>query len=250
VARDLSRLGPQAMLSEVRKDDDDARREIERRLEQLLRAFGMQQLGEAAGGAARSAGGKWLVRPTLIEEFMRAKDVRLQQILSETREQVRASVRDIIADALAEERTPSAGAIARRIRNTFHGKEGVGGEVMRVGHDSGIVLPTARYSTEDGTLYAFSSERAALIARTELVQAENTGIVEGYRAAGVEMIEWVAYSDGLSGRRRHDEMDGVRARVGELFATPLGNRLRYPGDPEAPIEETANCRCTVVAVVA
>lgn len=31
--------------------------------------------------------------------------------------------------------------------------------------------------------------------------------------------------------------------LGDKFVTIAGNRLRFPGDPLAPIEETAHCRC-------
>lgn len=251
-ARDLDRLGPKAVLRRVSKaggDDEDLKR-LERELGNLLHLYGVQQLDDAAGEAARSVGGRWVVDPKAITDFIRSKDVRLQRILLEIQTEVRASVRDIIADALAADTTPSAGTIARRIKNTFHGPAGFGGELRGVEDATELgILPTARYTTDGGTLYAFSPERAALIARTELVQAENTGIVEGYRAAGVGQMEWLSYNDGNSGARRHDLMRGMRAPVGGVFTNPTtGATLRYPGDPDAPISETINCRCTVVAV--
>lgn len=90
----------------------------------------------------------------------------------------------------------------------------------------------------------FSPERAELIARTELGQAENAGIYAGYVETGVDEIEWLGYRDGRSGQRQHDRMVGVRVKVGEMFVLPSGVRLRHPGDMDAPIGETVNCRCT------
>ncbi len=87
-----------------------------------------------------------------------------------------------------------------------------------------------------------------LIARTEMAQAENTGIVEGYKASGVKRLVWLAYKDGRSGDREHDEMHRVETPVGVPFELPDGTRMRYPGDPAAPIKHTANCRCSVGSV--
>lgn len=113
------------------------------------------------------------------------------------------------------------GEIARRIHTQFHGKE------------------------SEGRIRVFSPERAALIAQTELGQAENLGIFEGYRTSGVEEIEWLA----RVGSVRHGHMDGKRVKLGEHFITRRGNRLRHPGDMAAPIGETINCQCTVRAVI-
>jgi hypothetical protein len=76
-------------------------------------------------------------------------------------------------------------------------------------------------------------------------RAENQGRLAAYEATGVEELEWIAYSDGRSGDRHHERLDGVRIRRGETWRTPLGNRLRLPGDPSGPVEDTANCRCTM-----
>lgn len=43
-------------------------------------------------------------------------------------------------------------------------------------------------------------------------------------------------------RKSHDDARGQRQRAGSPF-TVGGYPLLYPGDPTAPIEETANCRC-------
>jgi hypothetical protein len=253
IGRRLQAVGIKRTLDEVRKgrDEDEAAR-IAEQIAEVLRSYGLQQMQDAGVSAAASAGVVWIAPPQTLIDFVASKDVRIQAILEETRAEVRASVRDLLSHALAQDATPSAGTLARRIKNTFHGQEGAGGLLRGIEQDEikGI-LPTARYSTADGTLYAFSPERAALISRTELSQAENTGIFEGYRAANVGEIEWLSLSRdaGAAGGRRHDMMNGKRTTLGVPFVTPLGNRMQYPGDPEAPIGETANCRCTHVAVL-
>lgn len=46
-------------------------------------------------------------------------------------------------------------------------------------------------------------------------------------------------------RMFHRAMHGQARAWGEPFVSGLGNRLRFPGDPAAPIDETANCACVV-----
>jgi Phage Mu protein F like protein len=192
--------------------DDDLRR--------ILELYGLRQMRDAAGNATDEA-----LPPSAVDEFLAVKEIKLTGLMDSTREVITEGVRGIIQDALAQDPQPSPGEIARRIRLTYLSPE-----------DQGQDAP-----------FVISSERAALIARTELTQAENTGIVEGYKASGVKQIEWLAYHDGRSGERHHEDMDGEIIDVGGYFKTPLGNKLRYPGDPLAPIEDTANCRCTVAA---
>lgn len=190
-------------------------------LARLLIFYG-SRMANAAG--QRVAGKGWELPPVFLDEFVKQKTVLVQGIAKETREGVRDSIRTLVREGLAEIPTPSAGEIARRIRSTYLGEV-------------------------DKPPFLVSSERAALIARTELAQDQNTGIFAGYVEIGAKRKVWSAYSDGRSGDRHHELMDGKSVPLGEDFVTPLGNRLRYPGDPAAPIKETANCRCTITAEV-
>lgn len=214
----------------VIKMDDDL---YSQQLARLMRLFGLRTLGDAANRSS----GQQLIEPSVFRDAVANKPVkikwfyewrngieqRVKDILDETKQGVRDSVQQIIAESMAEVPRPSAGEVARRIRTQFHGKPGE-------------------------RIHAFSPERAALIARTETVQAENTGIVEGYRETGVQEIQWLAFRDGKSGDRHHERMHNAKIPLGGKFHNKAtGVKLRYPGDPSAPISETANCRCTVVA---
>lgn len=206
----------------VRKADDDA--EMERELRDLIRRFGMRQVADAARGAGAP--------PQLVDDALAGKPVKIKwfyeyaghvertatRIIGTTKTQVREAVRGIVREGREEGSAP--GEIARRVRTQLHGPDAA------------------------GRIHAFSPERAALIARTELVQAENAGIMAGYEATGVQEIEWLSYQDGRSGERHHERMNGKRVKLGEEFELPSGAKLRYPGDMRAPIGETANCRCT------
>ena len=87
---------------------------------------------------------------------------------------------------------------------------------------------------------------AMRLARTSTTAAENAGRVDSYKRAkglGIKVQqEWVATLD-LRTRSSHRKIDREKVEVGEKFS----NGCRYPGDPEAPYAETANCRCTLVA---
>lgn len=222
---------PWDYLGVVRKQKDPPEEELRK----LLLRFGLRRARDAAEQQGEEFGLSVLIPRTLETEALQRKPVSIKvfqplvdgieaqaaAISEETKRIIRADVKRTLDIALREERQPSNAALARRIaRTVFTGEDGKGS-------------------------YAFSFERANLIARTEMVQVENTGIVTGMAIAGVDRIEWLAYTDGKSGDRHHERMDGVVINVGEYFTTPLGNRVRYPGDPAAPIAETANCRCTI-----
>lgn len=95
---------------------------------------------------------------------------------------------------------------------------------------------------------------AKSIARTEALSAVQTGIDSAYKQAlraGVlrpEQLQetWFVTIDGRE-RDSHGDMQGqVRPGPDEPFISGNGVPLMYPGDPSAPTEETANCRCSVI----
>jgi len=226
--------------------------DLERQLAQILRAFGLRQMsGKFEGG----------VPPSVLDEFLATKDVRLQAITADTRTEIRGAVRGIIRRSMLEVPQPSVGEIARRIRSTFIATPGTSARLGKKpwedlsadATEDGLVLPTTRVANESGEIYAMSSERAALIARTELAQAENTAIIEGLRAAGFTHKTWLAYTGAVypsgsmrgPGDRRHDKMNEKTIPIDEPFVLPDGTLMQHPGDPSAPIKQLANCRCTI-----
>lgn len=55
---------------------------------------------------------------------------------------------------------------------------------------------------------------------------------------------WVATRDART-RDTHRALGGESVGIDDAFVSPSGARLRFPGDPEAPAAEVANCRCTM-----
>jgi uncharacterized protein with gpF-like domain len=92
--------------------------------------------------------------------------------------------------------------------------------------------------------------RARTIARTEsisiLSQAQEASMAQNITSGAVmaEEVEqvWNATIDNRT-RETHLGMNGQVRPWGEPFQSPSGAFLRYPGDPNAPASEVANCRC-------
>jgi hypothetical protein len=186
-------------------DDQDAE------LMEILTKFGLREMRRAGKQVTSS----WQVPPELVREVIRAKKVNVKNIQRGAVRAVRKAIRDAMLRAESEVPQPSTAVLSRRIRKAVAG------------------------------LHAFSRERAALVARTEAKQNRATGIIAGMDAAGVEEIEWLSSKNPRHGDRRHDLMNGMVVQLGAKFTNPTtGRELRYPGDPEAHISETANCGCT------
>jgi hypothetical protein len=94
--------------------------------------------------------------------------------------------------------------------------------------------------------------RAEVIARTEALRSVHQGAEEMYRQAIAsgdlrpDMLsrEWNTARDERV-RESHSAMHGQVQPFGSPFVSGNGNLLNYPGDPEAPAEETIQCRCAV-----
>jgi len=94
--------------------------------------------------------------------------------------------------------------------------------------------------------------RSEVIARTEALRAVHAGTDELFRQVAdsgkirpqsLERV-WVAAIDGET-RDTHRAMHNQARSLGQPFRSPSGALLAYPGDPSAPIEETAQCRCVL-----
>lgn len=89
-------------------------------------------------------------------------------------------------------------------------------------------------------------------ARTMVTEAENKGKYDSFRELEEKGLivedEWVAVGDSRT-RDWHLVMDGQRRNSEGYFIDGLGNKLRYPADPTAPLETIINCRCGLKTVI-
>lgn len=236
-------------------------KELEEALARLIERFGLRQVsdgtaragipikeGDLLRGAVEGKEGKIVT----VSRYLDALPLRIRQAFDSSKIAVNENARRVVMRAASERPRPSTSELARRLRvaitgggfRTPDGKPATGPHGMPLGFRP---EPLHFTGSEDSTAYPYWM--AARIARTESVQAENTGIVAGIEALGFKEMEWLAITrDRRSGARRHWKMHKKRVKTGELFELPNGTKLRYPGDPLAPIRETINCRCTVRAV--
>lgn len=248
-------------------------RELEAELQELFRNFGLRQMNSAGRRAARSARGKWVMRPELAAKWSDKLANKIVLLSDSIDKQIRDSVKRIVTDSLRESPRPSPAQVARRIARSWYGppmkgprpRDGIKGpwpgrgtaEEQRITADwarkySGGLQPGEKE-------YLFSFERAHTIARTELAQAENAAIADAYSQTNVKLVGWLAFPynpdhDG-PGKRNHYLMNKhppitIEAMQGsdksQWFKLPSGIFTPYPNWIELPAGETVNCQCTTV----
>jgi hypothetical protein len=92
--------------------------------------------------------------------------------------------------------------------------------------------------------------RGEMLARTETMMALGTArenamrqqIDAGKVAAQDVRKVWRSAADGRV-RHTHQVLNGKAVGFDDSFQSVSGARLRFPGDPEAPINEVSGCRC-------
>ena len=88
-------------------------------------------------------------------------------------------------------------------------------------------------------------------ARTMATGAQNAGRSDSFRRAkkmGINLRQtWVATLD-MRTRHEHRLLDGMTVDVGKPFIVE-GEKIRFPGDPNAPGHLTYNCRCTMIGQI-
>jgi uncharacterized protein with gpF-like domain len=96
------------------------------------------------------------------------------------------------------------------------------------------------------TIIGMGVYRANLIARTEVHRTAsfaNELVAENMNISGT-VKEWVAVQDART-RVTHSIASGQQVGIEESFIVG-GYKLKYPGDPGGPPEETINCRCVSI----
>ena len=114
-------------------------------------------------------------------------------------------------------------------------------------YKQGLSIPDTAEAIQSGMQEA-SLTRATLIARTELSGAVNGSSLTATRivadATGQPMIKRWMTAPGAAFPRHElvDGLDGQERGLDEPFDVD-GDSLMFPGDPDGPVENVANCRC-------
>lgn len=80
------------------------------------------------------------------------------------------------------------------------------------------------------------------VSRSAVTAAREQARAEIAPALGATMKVWRTRHDSRV-RPSHGELEGTAVPIGESFSTITGTSLQFPGDPRAPLGETAGCRC-------
>lgn len=122
--------------------------------------------------------------------------------------------------------------------------------------DAGVPLNTAisnfrelALTSGDNPNNTISRQRARTIMQTESIRALSFGQLIGAYMSGVDVDKvWVTCNDErVRGATRHAQYPHtvLDRQVTSLFgAFQNGEPIKFPGDPEASISNTINCRCT------
>jgi hypothetical protein len=201
------------------------------------------------------------------------------QLVKGLTDEARATVKQVIADGVHDGRNPKdvardlrdslgltpdqADAVGSYRRSIESGKysdalgralsDGRDDKAIRAARDKGVPLDPDRVDAMvDRYRKNYVSYRAEVVARTESLRAVHAGNAELFQQAvdkgdiDADSLErsWHT-AGGPNVRPSHKAMNNQKRALGDSFVTGDGVELDYPGDPEAPIEEVAQCRCCV-----
>jgi hypothetical protein len=129
-------------------------------------------------------------------------------------------------------------------------------DILEEGHREGWEVDKIANELESPELTLW---RARRIVRTELVKAYSKGHELGKEKSKWETIDmWISAKDNRT-RHSHKDVDGDKVGEGGKFKVPVYEKIggvdvqagfdfmTGPGDPNAHIENLANCRCTKVS---
>lgn len=108
--------------------------------------------------------------------------------------------------------------------------------------DDGAVTDELKRGIKD--YFNKTTNRAEVIARTEVTAQLNGGLLLQYDDVGIEKKEWLTNIDEFT-RQEHIIMNGEIQRLGDPFSNGLMMPADFSGDPVQSI----NCRCSVLPVM-
>ena len=223
----------------VKKSIETAEQRAINALIAILQTGGLREVQDA-GDRTMENGQKFIISPTFQEEFLREKTVLATGLVDDIRETFQRNMAAQIGEWMTQEPGITASELARRIRFSTYLDDA---EVLAPGQKPKQVNLQPLESGRAIVRNVWG--RSSLIARTEMMQAQNQGNIQALAARGVEYVEWV--SSPKDGGRGHQQMDGEVVRLGDYFTLPDGSRMRWPGDnsADAGVKHLANCRCSI-----
>lgn len=200
--------------------------EIERRIERWR--------ARAVGAVERSIESAWELGPEMVNGPFAAAEIHLgrailpETLLEELKDYAASKIKDI-------------GPVARK-RIEEHIRRGVLG-----GQTPHQVMRGVQKSLKEPGPFRFVSFRAETITRTEMGRVHSLAADRRLQTAAKQVPglkkQWI-----WSGKSRvmHAQISGQIREHDDRYRMPDGVRMRFPRDPEAPVEHVANCGCESV----
>ena len=181
---------------------------------------------------------KFKVSDDIYQQYYDEKHRQHTMLIDRVTNEFRRKSREFVSNWLTEEPGLTHAEIARRLRFSYFAD---GGQVLKPGErpSKGTLRAMRRGPGVVRNIFG----RASLLARTEMVEVQNTGIDTALRALGHRYKMWL--SQKSDGGRGHQKMNNKIVPINEDFRLPDGTRMARPG--RGPIGHVANCRCSIVA---
>lgn len=122
--------------------------------------------------------------------------------------------------------------------------------ILTDGYKSGKGIPHVRDQINK-RFNQLADWEAQRIARTEIHNAHQMGIINTYNELGIQYVQWSSTHDTRtrgnkpSDKANHVKLDGEIIPLGGTFS----NGLEYPGDTKGPLREWMNCRCSLIPFI-
>lgn len=122
--------------------------------------------------------------------------------------------------------------------------------ILTDGYKSGKGIPHVRDQINK-RFNQLADWEAQRIARTEIHNAHQMGIINTYNELGIQYVQWSSTHDTRtrgnkpSDKANHVKLDGEIIPLGGTFS----NGLEFPGDTKGPLREWINCRCSLIPFI-
>ena len=116
-------------------------------------------------------------------------------------------------------------------------------EAIAEAYEEGLSLTEITERLENEVFSQMSGYESRRIARTEINAASSRGALAAYTDAGASHKRWQATY--VNTRASHIKASGQEVLINQPFAVG-GYQAQYPGAPNLPVEERANCRCFLI----
>tara|TARA_R110000824_G_scaffold200218_2_gene384212 strand:+ start:186 stop:1103 length:918 start_codon:yes stop_codon:yes gene_type:complete len=228
IIQEMRQNGPRSFMPVKKANGEDGW--DEERLLKIIALYGVRQIIDSG---REIAGSTWALKPAIRDTYLFQKQVLVQRIPKNLEKEMRGALGRALGTWFVDEPGLTVQQISARLRSWI--------TVPSAAETPYALKPLGKRFTPEGL-----GARARMIARTEINQARNRGRLEAGKSIGTEYWIWLAETDGLSGDRQHDALDGQVRQTGEAFVNPAtGAVLEYPGDAGAEASEIINCRCSI-----